>query len=285
MSAEVHITCVASATPASSSAASAAIRALGDVYLDPRSAVAVLGMRWAWVAPWLVVGTCQILLGLAMLPITLAVARHALANTGSQQALLELGRIARLSQIGAALAPLVLLLEWLVAAGVVFVGVVLLDIRVSGRTVFNLIAYCSLIPLLGNLVSYLIVYIRVHIQHAGLTSAPALGLGLLISPHNLLAGALVSYFSIFTVWYFAVLALLLCWSAGCGKLKPVLATAPLWLLGAALSVARCYHPLPGGRQRAVVRREVATPGFLATAGLHAITISEPAVEEIMLELV
>jgi uncharacterized membrane protein YfhO len=95
------------------------------------------------------------------------------------------------------------------------------------------------VTFLQELTAFTVINLRANEPQKLSDLSPALGLDLVLNGLSKPMMALVSYFSVFNIWYIIVLSLGLSFLSGCAKSKAFLATIPNWLLplGIALGVA------------------------------------------------
>lgn len=202
-----------------------------DVLVDPGAAAGRIERRASWVLPLALVGAGSILLGFAILPLTLRVVDQNLpVGIPEDQLQRSLSTAVTVQRIGIALSPVSLIVKWGMGAGILYMSCVILDLRVTFKRLFALLAQCSLIPFLQDMTAFTIIRFRGHSIQKITDLAPAMGLDIFIRDLSKPLMAVVSYFSAFNLWYIVVLSIGLSAISGCTKKKAFLATVPNWLL-------------------------------------------------------
>ena len=207
-----------------------------NIFIDPASSVKQVENKYAWLWPLLLTAVGTVIVSLASISTFLQIVeRTLLPGLNPQETQGPLGRIIEYYRISALLSPLLLASKCLLSTGILFMACIILDVRVTFRNLFTLVAQCSLITLLQLLTAYLIIRLKGADVQTLSDLSPALGLDLLIRTDKPWLMAVVSYVSIFNVWYVLVLSLGLAYLSGCTKKKAFVATIPVWLLPLLLS--------------------------------------------------
>jgi hypothetical protein len=213
------------------------ILGLIDIFVDPESAVRCFDRKTAWALPFCIVGTGNILLGLASLPILVRVVGNSFpVGTPEDQVHEIIDSIVKYQYIAIFLGPVGLLARWLFWALVLYMSCMLFDMDVTFDKLFSLIAQCSLITLLQDLVVFIIVKAQGDEIQTIADLSPKLGLDLLITTNNKAIMTIVKYFSAFNIWYIVVLVLGLSYLSGSSRMKALAATIPIWFLQIGLLV-------------------------------------------------
>lgn len=210
---------------------------LADVFFDPESVAKRLNTRAAWLWPFLFVATGSVLIGFGLLPVTLKVIERSFPPNFPPEQLPEtLANIARYQRIGIFVGALIVPLKWLIVAGVVYLSAVLLDVNVKFKSLFALVAQCSLISLLQAVMTFLIITLRADNVRTVQDLSPGLGLDLLVRPASAALAALVGYFTVFNIWHIIILGLGLHFLSGCTKKRAFAATALVWVFPLVLTL-------------------------------------------------
>ena len=146
------------------------------------------------------------------------------------QARQALDSFLRYQKIGICLSPLGIALKWLFMAALLFLPCVILDIRVSFRNLFALIAQCSFITFLQELTIFLIISLRGDSVETVSDLSPKIGLDLLITNLGKPLMLILNYFSVFNICYILVLTIGLSIIGKCSKPRAFVAAIPSWLL-------------------------------------------------------
>ncbi|MGH9825522.1 MAG: YIP1 family protein [Blastocatellia bacterium] len=213
------------------------VAGLMDVFVDPQNTASYVQNKHAWVIPSVVIGIGGIFLGLASLPLTLQVVQHNLpTGLSGEQIQQTIDNLARFQRIGVMLTPVVFILKSLISAWILYTACVLLDIRTGYRKLFSLVTQCAMILFLQDLTVYTIIKLRGAEVRSITDLTPGLGLDLLLHGSSKPVMAVVSYFSVFNIWYIVMLSLTLSFLSGCSKKRAFVATIPNWLFGLFLCV-------------------------------------------------
>jgi hypothetical protein len=211
------------------------INMLIDIFIDPRSSSQRLNARSAWLIPLIATGIAGTILGFANLPILARVLEQNLpAGLSEEQAHQAVTNILFYQKIGYALFPLITFIKWAFLSSLLFMSCVLLDIKVTFKRLFALIAQCALLMLLQDLTVHLIIRLKGSEVGSIAELVPKLGLDLLLHllGQNLdkTLMTIIGYFSIFNIWYIVVLFLSISYLGQCSKLKAFIACIPVWFL-------------------------------------------------------
>src|SRR5262245_246051 len=214
---------------------------LFEVLIDPKSAASRLNKVSSWLLPWTVVGIVGILLGIETLPILIRVLEGNLpVGLSEDQAHQMITNIIFYQKIGYALLPLITVIKWMVLSSLLFLSCVLLDIKVSFKQLFTLIAQCAVLMLLQDLTTHLIIRLRGTQVETIADLLPKLGLDLILFSFGLTLDktlmTIFGYFSIFNIWYIVVLFLSIAYLGRCSKAKAFIACIPVWFLPLCLAI-------------------------------------------------
>jgi Yip1 domain len=206
-----------------------------DIFIDPRSSSQRLNARSAWLLPLIAIGIAGTILGFANLPILARVLEQNLpAGLSEEQAHQTVTNILFYQKIGYAFFPLITFIKWALLSSLLFLSCVLLDIKVSFKRLFALIAQCALLMLLQDLSVHLIIRLKGSEVGTIAELMPKLGLDLLLDllgqNFDNTVMTIIGYFSIFNIWYIVVLFLSISYLGGCSKVKAFIACIPVWFL-------------------------------------------------------
>lgn len=212
-----------------------------DILLDPGSVVQRLNSNAPWLYPLLIIGLGGIALGLANLPIMTRIIEGSLpAGLPDEQVQQTMRNFLAYQKAGVMLTPLVVMLKWSFLAAILWMSCVILDLRVSFKHLFALLAQCSLLLFLQDLTIYTIIRLKGDEVQTAADLMPRLGLDLLITGLSKSAMAVISYFSVFNIWYIIILTLALSSLGQCSKRRAFLATIPIWVLPLCLTVGLAW---------------------------------------------
>jgi hypothetical protein len=180
-----------------------------NFFIDPAAAAKYVFRKWFWVAPLILVGAVSLLLYYMTLPMI----QHVLevtpppANTPPEQYQrgMEIGMM--IQRVVAILMPLWIAIIWAVSALIMFAMCSVTSVNAKFLWLFNLLAGCSLIPLLGGIASFAILKAKGEVSTMA-ELRPALGLDIFMPEGtNKYAVAFVGYFSVFELWWIVMMVL------------------------------------------------------------------------------
>src|SRR5262245_19714560 len=217
------------------------LNTLFEIFIDPQSASQRLNTPMAWLVPLIVVGITGIVLGFANLPaLTTVLERSLPPGLSPEQIQQTLANFTFFQKIGYVLFPLITLIKWSFLSSLLFMSCVILDIKVTFKQLFALIAQCAVLMLLQDLVAHLIVRLRGAEAETIADLVPKLGLDLFLYGFSHTLGktlmTIIGYFSIFNIWYIVVLFLSISYLGRCSKPRAFIACIPVWFLPLCLAV-------------------------------------------------
>jgi hypothetical protein len=116
----------------------------------------------------------------------------------------------------------------------------LLEIKTSFKTLFALMAQCSLLLFLQDTIVYAIIRLRGTQAQTVAELTPRLGLDLFLSGVSKPVMALIGYFSVFNIWYIVTVTFVLSFLGACSKKKAFFAAIPVWLFPLCLVVGLAW---------------------------------------------
>ncbi|HTU47792.1 MAG TPA: YIP1 family protein [Bryobacteraceae bacterium] len=183
---------------------------MGSFLIDPAGAAKYVFRKWFWLGPLIVVGA----ISLVTYYLTLPMIQHVLeitpppANTPPEQYQkgMEIGMM--MQRIIAFLMPVWLAAIWAVSGLILFAMCSALSVNAKFLWLFNLLAGCSLISLLGGLAGFAILKLKGEVSTMA-ELRPALGLDIFMPEgSNKYAVALLGYFSVFEIWWIVMMVLI-----------------------------------------------------------------------------
>jgi hypothetical protein len=216
------------ATVSSSPRQPHAVAILFNALVDPKSAAPGLFGRRAWILPTVIGGLLAFYVSISSLPFMLDAVRVALPErTGPEQAERILRSFSFYQHIGVYLSPFMIFFKWCFFSALVYISCVLLDIRVTYRTLFNIVSHCGLLLILQDL----LVLAVLNLRHAPIQSASdlavAFGLDLMIKSASPVVMAILSYFSVLKLWFLVSSGLAISEVGDVSRLRGMLAMVPL----------------------------------------------------------
>ena len=147
----------------------------------------------------------------------------------------------RFQYIGLAVAPLLLLLRWLVIAAVLYFVAILLSVEaLKFKTVYAVVVYSEMILLLMGVINILLLYLKGIGSVHHITDLQAIiGLDILLTDRsaNLPLFTLLNSINVFSIWYLGTLTIGISVITNLSKLKSAVLVTSGWLLGVGFQVA------------------------------------------------
>lgn len=233
-----------SATPSPPAAPGLGRRILGmfNVFVDPHATACLIPYRWSWAPPLAFSSAVIAFTSWLNIPIALDVMRrNPPGNMSAEQLARALPMISLTQKIAALAGPVIMMAILAIFAALLSAASVLLNIRSRFRDNFSLLAHAGLIGILQQLAGFIVIRLRAGEIQTIQELRPSFGLDLLLGEGSSgLLRAVLSYFSIFTVWYIVMLGLTFASLTGISKGKAFGATAPVWILSMVLAVAGMF---------------------------------------------
>jgi heme/copper-type cytochrome/quinol oxidase subunit 2 len=205
---------------------------MGNFLVDPTGAAKYVFRKWFWLGPLIVVGV----ISLVTYYLTLPMIQHVLevtpppANTPPEQYQrgMEIGMM--IQRIIAFLMPVWIAVIYAVSALILFAGCSALSVNAKFLWLFNLLAGCSLIQLLGGIASFVILKAKGEVSTMA-ELRPALGFDIFMPEgSNKYAVALLGYFSVFEIWWIVMMVLVFSAAFRTSKGKAFAIISPLIVL-------------------------------------------------------
>lgn len=212
--------------------------AMLNVFIDAATTVKKVGGKWFWVWPVVIVSIVSVLVGLGLTPISLRVVQqNPPAGVSAEQMQRAASMSSMFAYISVFVTPVFVLLKLLVLSWLLSVACTVLDVRATFRSLFNLMAACSLIPMLQSIATYVVIRAKGDDIQSMTELMPPFGLDIFIREEGskLLLAAL-NFFSIFEIWYLVILAFGLAYLAGCSRRKAFGAITPVWVVPLLFSI-------------------------------------------------
>ena len=205
---------------------------MGSFFIDPAGAAPRLFSKWFWIGPLVIFSIVSIAASYMMMPIM----RHVLeiapippnVTPEQYQKQMEIGL--KIQGIMVYLAPLWTAILFAVPAAILLGMSSVMSVPAKFRSLFNLVAGCSLIQLLASIANLIILKAKGDISTMA-ELRPALGLDIFLPQgSNKFLAALLGYFSVFEVWWIVMLVLIFSAAFLVSKGKALAIAAPLILL-------------------------------------------------------
>ncbi|HZS57425.1 MAG TPA: YIP1 family protein [Bryobacteraceae bacterium] len=206
---------------------------MGSFFIDPEGAARRAFHKWFWIGPLIVVSIVAIITQLVRLPITQQVMETMSPPNGISDA-----QWARQTQISLMIqhiavwcSPIIVVVLYAFQAVVLLAMCSILTVNAKYRTLFNIVAGCSLISMLEAIASVLVLRMKAPVSTLA-ELKPPLGLDIFLSEgaNKFLMGFL-GYFTIFNLWWIVMIVLVLAAAFRISKGKAFALVLPLILIG------------------------------------------------------
>lgn len=206
---------------------------MGNFLIDPGGAAQYVFRKWFWLGPLIVVGVVSFLVYYSMLPIIQHVVEMtpppANAPPEQYQRGVEIGMM--IQRVVAFLMPVFVAVIYAVSALILFAMCSVLGVNAKFRQLLNLVAGCSLIPMLAGIASLVILKAKGEVSTQA-ELRPALGLDIFMPEGaNKYGVAFLGYFSVFEVWWIVMMILIFSAAFRVSKGKAFAIVLPLVILG------------------------------------------------------
>lgn len=209
-----------------------------NIFVDPKSAAALIPLPWSWLWPLAVTSLVIVLTSWVNIPLVLQVMQRNPPRGMSPEAFDKaLPMITMTQKIAAAASPVIIIAMLALFSAVLMGACVVLDIRAKFRDHFSLLANASLIGALQQVAGFIVIRLKGSDIQSIRELRPAFGFDLLLpADANKLLAAVAGYFSFFTIWYIVILALTFAHLHGVSRGKAFAVTSPVWLLAMIFAV-------------------------------------------------
>lgn len=209
---------------------------MGSFLIDPAGAARRVPHKLFWVGPLIVVSIISLVVGLLMLPLM----QHAMEgmavppNANPEQFQKGIAMSLKFQHVAVYATPIIVAAMMAIQALVIWGTALILAVQATFRSIFNLVAGCSLINALASVAAVVILRAK------GGASSPAelrppLGLDIFLGEEtNKVLLALVGYFSVFEIWWIVMMMLTFSLAFRVSKGKALTAVAPIVILEIAL---------------------------------------------------
>lgn len=205
---------------------------MSSFFIDATAAAKYVFRKWFWVMPLIVVG----LVSLVLYYMTLPMIQHVLevtpapanASPEQYQRTIEIGMMVQ--RVIAFLMPLWIAAIWAISALILFAMCSVLSVNAKFLWLFNLLAGCSVIQMLGGIASFVILKAKGEVSSMA-ELRPPLGLDIFMpETANKFAVALLGYFSVFELWWIIMMVLVFSAAFRASKGKAFAIISPLIIL-------------------------------------------------------
>lgn len=205
---------------------------MGSFFIDPAGAAKRAFHKWFWVGPLVVISIIAIATQLARLPITQQVMEAMAPPNGvsPEQWDKQMHVSLMIQNVAVWFSPILMLIIYCVETAVLLAMASILTVNAKFRVLFNIVAGCSLIGALEAIAS--VVVLRMKAPVATLAELkPPLGLDIFLPEGtNKFLLALLSYFTVFQIWWLVMITLVLAASFRISKGKAFTMVLPIVLI-------------------------------------------------------
>ena len=206
---------------------------MGSFFIDPEGAARRAYRKWFWIGPLIVVSLIAVVTQLVRLPITQQMMETMQLPAGvteaqwSKQMQISL----MIQHIAVFFLPVLVVIIFAVQAVILLGMAAILTVNAKFRTLFNVVAGCSLISSLEAIASVVVLRMKAPVSTMA-ELKPPLGLDIFLSEGtNKYLMAILGYFTIFQVWWIIMLVLVLAAALRISKGKAFGLALPLIFFG------------------------------------------------------
>lgn len=209
---------------------------MGSFFIDPEGAAKRAFHKWFWIGPLIVVSIIAIVTQLVRLPITQDVMQTMQLPNGvtEQQWNKQMQVSLMIQHIAVWASPIIVVVLYAFQAVVLLAMCSILTVNARYRTLFNIVAGCSLISTLEAIASVVVLKMKAPVSTIA-ELKPPLGLDIFLSEgSNKFLMGLLSYFTIFNIWWIIMMVLVLAAAFRMTKGKAFAIVLPLILISLVL---------------------------------------------------
>ena len=184
------------------------VASLGDIFLEPNKVFKRIDAGLQWWKAFIVIAVLQVIIGWLNLPIQSQVLSLNERGMSEEQLSKALEQMGKFGLIGLILAPIAVIVIYLICAWIVNVGVNILSARSNYKKVLSLISFTGLITMVEQVISVIIVRARgIETIESAAGGRVSLSLSPLFPDLGGFGAALLESLSVFSIWYYIVLTL------------------------------------------------------------------------------
>ena len=174
---------------------------MGSFLVDPAGAARRVFHKWFWVGPLILFSAVSLIAAYIIIPYTLQ-AMQAMGLSDQQVQMAQ-----RIQHIVMWFAPVSAAVIYAIEALILYAVASVSSVNASYRSLFNLIAGCSLIQMLAAIASVIVLKMKGEVTSMA-ELRPALGIDIFLPQGtNKYLAALLGYFSIFELWWIVMMVL------------------------------------------------------------------------------
>ena len=183
---------------------------MGSFFIDPAAAAGRVHRKWFWVGPLIVFSIVSSIASYLMLPIVQHVMEVMPIPSGVDPERFQKGiaMTVTITRISMFLTPVVAVIIYLIQALVIYASGSVMGVNAKFRSIFNLVAGCSLIQVLSSVAALVILKAKGDVSSTA-ELRPALGLDIFMPEGaNKYLTAFLGYFSVFEIWWIVMVVLI-----------------------------------------------------------------------------
>lgn len=216
-----------------------------NVFFTPLTIFNDLNKQPRWFTVFFIITGITIFIGYLSLPFKQEVMFSALsAQLGEARAQETLSNASRFAFLGLLIAPIPLLIKWVIVAALLYYSVILIGSQHIGfKKIFSVVVHSELIFLFMGIVNVIILEINGIDSATSLTDLQTIvGLEYILTnkSQNIPLFTFLSNFNVFTIWYLVVLSLGLSIVSQLSKWKSAIIVSVVWFLGIGFQVGVAY---------------------------------------------
>ena len=198
---------------------------MGSFFVDPSGAARRVFHKWFWVGPLVLFSVVSLVVAYILAPMTLRV----MESMGLNERQVQVAET--MQHVTMWFAPVSAAVIYAIEALILFGVASVMSVSASFRSMFNLVAGCSLIQMLAAIAGVVIVKMRGEVATMA-DMRPALGIDIFLPEGtNKFLLAFVGYFSIFEIWWIVMMVLVLSRAFRISAGKAFAIVLPLVLVG------------------------------------------------------
>lgn len=181
---------------------------VADIFVEPNKVFARIDRGLQWWKPFILIAAVVVIMTYLMIPVNIHVASLNERGVDEEQLEMMMENIEKFSFVGLIVAPLGVLVIYLILGFIVNISVNLLSGRSDYKKSLSLVSFVGLIPVVEQIISTVIIRMRGMEQISSSADARiSISLAPLFSDLGSAAEALLESLSVFSIWYYIVLAI------------------------------------------------------------------------------
>ncbi len=206
---------------------------MGSFFIDPEGAARRAYHKWFWIGPLIVVSIIAIVTQVVRLPITQQMMETMQLPNGVTEA--QWNKQMQISimvqHIAVFFSPILVAIIFAIQAVILLGMCAIVTVNAKFRTLFNVVAGCSLIGSLEAIASVIVLKMKAPVSTMA-EMKPPLGLDIFLSEGtNKYLMSFLGYFTVFQIWWLIMMVLVLAATLRISKGKAFAITLPLVFFG------------------------------------------------------